>query len=81
MNMKYSQVLGYFKEQKVKSFTFDPNDGTLTLVMSAEDAAAALKETQKLNGVTQVVAIGGFGSQQAQATPCLLYTSGILGES
>ncbi|WP_279289084.1 ATP-dependent zinc metalloprotease FtsH [Anaerofilum hominis] len=69
MNMKYSQVLGYFKEQKVKSFTFDPNDGTLTLVMSAEDAAAALKETQKLNGVTQVVAIGGFGSQQAQATP------------
>ncbi len=66
MNMKYSQVLGYFKEQKVKSFTFDPNDGTLTLVMSAEDAEAALKETQKLNGVTQVVAIGGFGSQQGQ---------------
>ncbi len=49
VDMKYSQVLSYFKDEKVKSFTFDLNDGTLTLTMSAADAKAALAETQKLN--------------------------------
>ena len=49
VDMKYSQVLSYFKDEKVKSFTFDLNDGTLTLTMSAADAKAALEETQKLN--------------------------------
>ena len=65
ISMKYSQVLSYFKDQKVKSFTYDLNDGELTIVMSAEDAKAAIEETQKLNGVQQIVSIGGFGIQQS----------------
>ena len=51
ISMKYSQVLSYFEDQKVKSFTYDLNDGELTLVMSAEDAKEAIKETQELNGL------------------------------
>ncbi len=65
ISMKYSQVLSYFEEQKVKSFTYDLNDGKLTIVMSAEDAKAAIKETQELNGIQQIVSIGGFGTQQS----------------
>ena len=65
ISMKYSQVLSYFKDQKVKSFTYDLNDGELTIVMSAEDAKAAIEETQKLNGVQQIVSIGGFGIKQS----------------
>ena len=65
ISMKYSQVLRYFQEQKVKSFTYDLNDGELTLVMSAEDAQAALKETQELNGLSQMTIIG-FGQTGGQ---------------
>ena len=70
ISMKYSQVLSYFKEQKVKSFTYDLNDGELTLVMSAEDAKEAIKETQELNGMTSQMTIIGFGqsSQSNQST-------------
>ena len=70
VNMKYSQVLSYFEQEKVQSFTYDLNKGTLTITMSTADAKAALEETRKLNGVTQVITIGGLslGGQSSSSS-------------
>ncbi len=69
VDMKYSQVLSYFKDEKVKSFTFDLNDGTLTLTMSAADAKAALAETQKLNSNSTTNSIlGSLSALEPSAT-------------
>ncbi len=69
VDMKYSQVLSYFKEQKVKSFSYDLNDNTLTLTMSAADAKAALEETQKLNSNSTTNSIlGSLSALEPAAT-------------
>ena len=82
VDMKYSQVLSYFKEEKVKSFTFDLNDGTLTLTMSAADAKAALEETQKLNSSSTTNSLlGSLSTLEPTATAAPDSNSGAQGQS
>jgi cell division protease FtsH len=82
VDMKYSQVLSYFKDEKVKSFTFDLNDGTLTLTMSAADAKAALEETQKLNSNSTTNSIlGSLSALEPVATPAPSGSSGAQAQA
>ncbi|MDK2813148.1 MAG: cell division protease FtsH [Clostridiales bacterium] len=82
VDMKYSQVLSYFKDEKVKSFTFDLNDGTLTLTMSAADAKAALEETQKLNSNSTTNSIlGSLSALEPVATPAPSGSSGTQAQA